>query len=376
MTKFFNLTVLLALLAAAASSQTHADDESYDAYEACIKTIGKKLENFKYPGIVTLSMRNLHKKMAADAASCVELLPEDERKDAAYHLRGITLLTQPTDLSGAGAGKIALGSGVVVQTSTGTSLLLSGEAGLSLPKSSLFMMTEGFDLKLSGMAYVGSSETNLELPRFRVSATGTKGLSGKLSKKERAKINAFIAQLAPSKDEEKKKDKDDDKDALEPLLRGYDNASIAHVIRLMFDRDKAMDRDWEASGGYGVQASLGGQTKGLSGHVIGELGAIAGEGNVDPFIRISVGGKGFYCPWSTESKKHLVCLSAELAAKLGLPQAGIGLNVGANYRYKISDNSRGWLNHIDVGPNGYVETLADPNGGHNVGGAMFGVKVQ
>lgn len=371
MTKFFRFTVLMAVLAVSAMASARADDdESYEAYDECIKQLGKDIANFRYPGIVTLSMRKLHKKMAKDANSCVAKLPEDERKDAAYHLRGITLLTQPTDLSGTSDGRVILGTGVVVQTGTGASLVLSGEAGLFLPKSSLFVMTEGYDLRLSGTAYVGSTDSQFNLPRLRVGATVTKGIKASFRKDERKKISDFVEQLAPTTD------KKEDEDALEPLLKGFDDASLAHVVELMFDRDKAMDRAWEVSAGYGLQASLAGRRKGVSARVLGEVGAGASEDETIPFVRINLGGKGFYCPWSSKNKKHLFCVSAELAAKVGLAQAGIGVNAGANYRYKISNDSRGWLNKIEVGPSGYADTFADPTGGHNVSGAMFGIKVE
>lgn len=363
---FCRLLPLVLAMSATAWADSPADAPA-DAYEACMERIGEKVKSLDY-GVFDL--RKFHKGVSDDALECNKFIPREERGEYDYRIKSMTLLTQPEDKSGAVSGPFTATTGLVVQSKTGANLHLGGSANLQFPQAGKFSLTEGYDLKLDGDFYVGTTG----MPKARVSLEGSHALDVYLNKEQKDELKQIIVGTRPDASEDEPTILD------EPYLEDVEEVRFKNFVHLTFDRDLALNRPWDISGGYGYQAEAGGISRGVMLRALLEAG-IGGTGDLVaiPYARANVGGKGYYCPFKSKSGNHLFCVSAAVSAQLGLAQAGGDLEFGANYRAKLNNSGKRakFLNHIDVGSSVNLSGRLDPGGAH--GAATWnaiGIKVQ
>jgi hypothetical protein len=324
----------------------------YKAYEDCVKKLATDV------GVTDLlklkQLSTIRTDLVAEIEKCERLLPTEDKADSDKLKATFLILSDPKERSGVEHGPLSASTGAIVQTRTGASLMLHGDAAINLPRESVFSLTSGYHLSLSGDVLVGSTASGASVvPGAKVSLQAGRVIDGTLEEETRKKLDQQQINTA-----------------------GLNAARIRELIGATFDRSVSMDRPWDVSAGYGRELSVSGPGRGASVTAMGQVGVGAtGKFSVIPYARLMIGGKGYICK-SISGDHHLLCANGELAAGLGLIQAKLDLGVGGEYRYVASDDASKWFHSVSAGPTYRQELQADVAGGHAASQGLFMITVR
>jgi hypothetical protein len=233
--------------------------------------------------------------------------------------------------------------------------VLQGGADLTLPKASIFSLTEGYKLHADGTVAVGTTATGQSvIPNAHLALEAGRSLEAKKDDQAKGMLDQARVDTA-----------------------GFQAASIREVIALTFDRSIALDRPWDVSAGYGRELSVTGPLHGVTARALVE-GGVGGSGaKTLPYLRLKVGAQGYVCK-PIHGEKHLLCAEGNVAASAGLVQTQFDIGLGADYRYVTADRSdtKSWVHSISVGPSFQQSVGADLAGGHAATQGMFSLTIR
>jgi hypothetical protein len=325
---------------------------NYKAYEDCVKKVAIAAG---VPDLLKLkSLSAIRTDLLAEIEKCEKLIPGEDKAESDKVKATVLILSDPKERSGVEHGPMAASAGAIIQTRTGASLMLHGDAALNLPRESVFSLTSGYQLRLSGDVLVGSTASGASVvPGAKVSLQAGRATNGNLEEETRKKFEEQQISTA-----------------------GFNAATIREIIDVTFDRSQAMNRPWDVSAGYGRELTASGAYRGVTVSAMGQLGAGAtGSFSVIPYARLMIGGKGYLCK-PIAGEHHLLCANGEIAAGLGLIQAKLDLGVGGEYRYVASDDPTKLFHSVSAGPTFRQELQADVAGGHAASQGLFMITVR
>ncbi len=342
---------MLSTISAALAQEAPVIPVSFQAYQNCVQDAAKGHT------IDLLKLRPLDKirqDTLTQIDKCDNLLPPEAQPDKEQLKSTVILMTQPTPRSGVEKGPTSATAGVILQTKTGASLVLSTDTNIDLPKQSIFSLTEGYKLRAAGIVAIGSTASGAStIPVAKLTLQAGRALDVTVSDDQKKALDQFKLDLA-----------------------GFNAASIREIVGVTFDRNTAMDRPWDVGAGYGREISVTGENRGLALRATLEGGVGQSGSKTLPYLRLMVGVDGYICT-PLHGEKHLFCVSSQLAAGAGPVQAKFDVNVAADYRYVAGDrnDTKKWFHSVSVGPSFHEELQGDLAGGHAASQGMFSITI-